>query len=38
MKMALAPLWAYWWTEARPMPWGELAPVTIMTLSLTRLR
>lgn len=37
MKMARAPLRANWWAAARPMPRGELAPVMMMTLSLTLL-
>ena len=37
MKIALAPLRANWWAVARPMPRGLLAPVMMMTLSLTRL-
>ena len=36
--MALAPLFAYWWTAALPMPMGELVPVTIMTFPCTRLQ
>ena len=36
--MALAPLFAYWWTAALPMPIGELVPVTMMTLPWTRLK
>lgn len=37
MYTARAPWRANWWAEARPMPMGELAPVMIMTLSLTLL-
>ena len=37
MYIAFAPLLAYWWAVALPMPNGEFVPVMIATLSLTRL-
>ena len=37
MYIALAPLLAYWWAVALPMPNGEFVPVMIATLSLIRL-
>ena len=37
MYIAFAPLLAYWWAVALPMPNGEFVPVMIATLSFTRL-
>jgi hypothetical protein len=38
MYMAFAAARANWWAAARPMPMGEFAPVTMMTLPFARLR